>query len=193
MPNWLNFATVSGAVTVIAFIAECLKAFPKFAEFRRGFLLVSFGFFVGSLLTASSGAMIVLSPDGSPLVLLMAICIGLALLFLFLAVMSEDDNRKGEFYGLLAFFVAGFLLLLAIYGMSRGGSGSSLDKSDLSFREQVWLGERALTLGDDERAIQFWESASYYLPSEDPRVVALRKKIAAAKERQLSRDIQSVN
>ena len=96
MPTWLNFATISGAVTIVAFVVECLKAFPRFAELRRGFLLMSFGFFLGSLLTASSRSYIVLSPDGSPLVLLMAVCIVLALLFLFLAAISEIDARKGN-------------------------------------------------------------------------------------------------
>jgi peptidoglycan/LPS O-acetylase OafA/YrhL len=191
LPSWLNFATVSGAVTVLAFVAECLKAFPKFAELRRGFLLVSFGFFIGSLLTASSGAMIVLSPDGSPLVLLMTICIALVLLFLFLAVMSENEGKKGEFYGLMALFIAGFLLLLLIYGLS-GTRGDTFTVGELSFREQVWLGERALAAGDDERAIELWEVASYSLPASDPRVATLRKKVASAKRHQISKDMEVI-
>ncbi|MCF2515864.1 hypothetical protein LVY65_12435 [Sphingomonas sp. G124] len=191
MLGWLNLATVSGAITIVAFIAECLKAFPRYAEFRRGFLLVSFGVFVGSIITATSGLQIVLSPDGSPLALLMALCIGLGLVFLFLGVMAEMRNRKNEFYALSAFSVGGFLLFMFIYGMSQAG-GNTMTLGELTFREKVWLGEQALSKGDDERAIEMLEDAARDLTTGDPREVALAQKIQVAKKRQLQRDMEIV-
>lgn len=190
MPDWLTFASVSGAVTILAFIAECLKAFPKFAEFRRGFLLISFGFFMGSLLTAISGAKILLSPDGSPLMLLMAGSIGLGLLFLFLGVMSERSDRKIEFYVLTAVSAAAFVFFLMIYGSS--GTGHSTTIGELSFAEKIWVGDHALASDQNERAIEVLEDASNDLPTGDPRAAVLAKKIKIAKERQLQRDMEAV-
>lgn len=142
-------------------------------------------------MTATSGLQIVLSPDGSPLVLLMAICIGLVLLFLFLGVMSENVGRKNEFYGLSALSVAGFLLLLFIYGASSSTRGTTY-LGELSFREKVWLGDRALSVGDDERAIEMLEDAAGELATGDPRSVALAKKISFAKKRQVEKDMEIV-
>jgi hypothetical protein len=191
LPDWLNLATISGAVTLVAFVVDALKAFPRYAELRRSILLFSFGVFVGSLITAASGFQILLSPDGSPLILLMAGCIGLGLLFLFLGVVAEKRERKNEFYGLTAFSVAGFLGLLFIYGMTSAG-GSTMTLGELTFREKVWLGEQALMNGDDERAIEILEDASTDLLSGDPRAPALARKISIAKKRQLSKDMRIV-
>ncbi len=192
MPHWINLPTIAAAITVIAIISDVLKLFPRFAQFRRPFSLLSFGFLLGSLLTAITGLRIDLAQVGSPLFILMVVCVVLTLLFVFLAVMSETPERKFELYGVAAFFVVGLIFFMAVYSTT-GTSYSNVGITDLTFREEMALADRAQQLNDPERALTFLEAADSSVGDDDPRKPLMAKRIATAKQALLKNNLEATN
>ncbi len=194
VPVWLNLTTISAAVTVAAFIAEILKAFPRYSELRRSFLLISAGFFLGSIMTATSGIHLSVRGSDSPFELLMAICAGGATVFLLAAVFAEVTAKKTEYYSIMAGMVIAFLGLLAINAIYLSDTQSSTELGyDLTLAEKLLLADRASKNKDWDRSTYMLESALSALEADDPRAQILRKRLLELKRTQVDSDLTILN
>ena len=195
MPSWLNLTSISAAFAVAAFIAEVLKAFPRYAELRRSFLLVSAGFFLGSILTAASGIRVAVAGSDSPFVLLMAICAVGTVIFLLAAVLTDVAEKKTEYYLVMAGTIAAFLGLLAINAIYSSDTHSSFvgEIYDLTFSEKLVLADAARKAGNWERAAYMLESARDGLDGSDPRARALNARLDKIRKQQVDNDLAALN
>ena len=195
MPTWLNFTTISAAFTIAAFVAEVLKAFPRYSELRRGFLLVSGGFFLGSVLTAASGIQLRVAGSDSPFVLLMAICAVGTVVFLLAAVISESSNKKTEYYFVMGGLILAFLGLLIINAFYTSATHASVGVGgeELSFSEKMMLADAAQNRKNWERTGYLLESALTGLNDTDPRARAINDRLEKIKELQVAADMTTLN
>lgn len=195
MPSWLNLTSISAAITVAAFIAEVFKAFPRYAELRRAFLLVSGGFFLGSILTAASGIRIAVAGSDSPFVLLMVICAVGTVIFLLAAILTETPAKKTEYYLVMGGTIAAFLGLLVINSINSSGplTSANLDYYDLTFSEKIILADAAQHSSNLERATYMVELALKGLDDADPRARALKTRLDRMRRQQVANDLSAMN
>lgn len=187
MDDFVNLTTLSFLLAVVSFLVQVFDVFPRYRETRRDILLLTFGFFVGSLLSSLTGVSI--SIDGGGLTMGVAIAFVIITIgFLLAGIASDSRSRRHEHYT-IASLSGLFLAFLIIPALDPPVSSSER----LSFAERLVLARHNIKAGQIDRAIYQMEWARGMLPAEDQRGEILYREIKALEKQQFDKEFESIN
>lgn len=188
MDNFVNLTTLSFFLAVVGFLIQVFDVFPRYRETRRDILLLTFGFFVGSLLSSLTGVSISIESGGLTTGLATAFLI-ITSGFLLAGISSDSRSRRHEHYTIAMLSLGLFFAFL----LSPAFQPSVSSRERLSFAERLVLARHNTKAGQIDRAIYQLEWARGMLPAEDQRGEILYREIKALEKQQFEKEFESIN
>jgi len=167
------FTYITGILTIVAFLLQLRDVFPKHREARKSILLIAFGVFLGSVIGSIDRIEIkmetAIHPVSLVLVVFLAILVFGAVVTAFVAVQTENGEKRNELYNLSGGIVGVFFFVLLATGASFGLSGVEEEQKSLSAQELIELSNLHMRIGNYEKSLAYLDKLKFSFRMDDPR------------------------
>lgn len=175
--NYITY--VSAIVAILSFILQVRDSFPHYREETKAVLFISVGVFMGTLLGALNSMSISIDTEYGLLqiiaIIMLVVLFAAILSFIYIAIKTEDPNKRGEMYGVTT--IAVFIFFVLFFATALSTSPNIEAKAKYSADELVALAKHHFAENNYDRALELYKKAQYEFRVDDPRRKAIEKNI----------------
>lgn len=176
-------AMLSGLANLLTILIKMFKLFPQIEKYRQAAFLITLGLFFGAIASAISGSDIQVSVKITGLFVVLS-AIGFVIIWSLIAITFTSDRVKlGSYHGIAGVGTFVFIIVLFFGALfSDPPSKVNIEKSKISITELNYLADKALVVGDEDRAIMHLETIMGRLSESDERRNQVENKIQLIKK-----------
>jgi hypothetical protein len=180
------FTYITGVAGLLGLALQLKDAFPEHREIRKTIVVLVFGIFLGSLISAIRGVRLDIGATLSPTQILIGVFTAVLAFVAVVAAFAREPQRR---IGLFAFTgigtVALFVLLLATGLGSVEDSRAQREREQINLEELLMLADNSIAKENYERALILLAEAKKRLPRKDERMKILEHREAEVRAQQV--------
>lgn len=163
-------AYISLVATLLGLVLQFKDVFPEHREARKAILLVVFGIFLGSIVSALRGVKVDFGPTLNSSDIVKVAFTSLVVILAVIGAFTSESQRRMEL--LLAALICSGVVVLLLAGTAMVSSQDDLDKRHrqrISLDELLMLADASISKENYDRGLMFLQEAKGRISSVDER------------------------